>query len=51
MAGIPYHLDSQQWLLADEFMQAEASKPLHSRHIVSVVVRHIRKNCFHRAAK
>jgi hypothetical protein len=51
MAAVPYRLDAQQWLLADEVMQAEASKPLDSRHLVSVVVKHIGKNSFLNAAK
>jgi hypothetical protein len=51
MEAVPYRFDRQQWLLADEVMQAEASKPQHSRQIVSVVVRQIRKSSFLNAPK
>jgi hypothetical protein len=51
MAFVTYRLDPQQWRLADEVMQEEASKPSNSRAAVSALVNHIRKNCFLNATK
>jgi hypothetical protein len=51
MAGVPYRLDAQQWLLADQVMQEEASKSPNSRSPVSEVIKQIRKTSFLNAAK